>query len=196
MLCVIGLVVVGGGAVAWYLFRDRSGGVVSAAQEAMQMTRDAQPTDYSATGEDPPVAQFMTTYLLGDDLFDDSFSIDSPAGEFLGECGVGIADNIGVGDPKRVSAYEVWLFDKNDIQTVTKVVMSSHGFNDDATRTRLTAKGEPVMAGPGEQVVLETQTLQLVARIVDMTYGEGALPAESFFERMTLELAIWSNTNV
>jgi hypothetical protein len=30
-----------------------------------------------------------------------------------------------------------------------------------------------------------------VARVADMKYGEGALPAESFFEQFTIELAIW-----
>jgi hypothetical protein len=129
--------------------------------------------------------------MLGDDLFDDSFSIDSPAGEFLGECGIGIAETIGVGEPKRVGSFEVWLFDKNDIQTVTKVLMSAHVYDDEATRQRLAAKGEPVLAEPGSQIALETATLQLAARVVDMSYGEGALPAESFFERLTLELAVW-----
>jgi len=134
----------------------------------------------------------MTTYHVGDDLFDDSFSIDSPAGEFMGECGVGIAETIGVGTPKRVTAFEIWLFDKNDIQTVTKVLMSSHVFRDDAARARLSAKGEPALCSPGVEMVLETATLQMVARVVDMQYGEGALPEDSFFERVTLELAVWS----
>jgi hypothetical protein len=46
----------------------------------------------SPDAEEPPVVQFMTTYMLGDDLYDDSFSIDAPTGEFLGECGVGISE--------------------------------------------------------------------------------------------------------
>jgi hypothetical protein len=133
----------------------------------------------------------MTTYLAGDDLYDDSFSIDSPTGEFMGECGVGIADTIGVGEPKRVSAFEVWLFDKNDIQTVTKVVMSHHVYNDEAGHNRLAAKGEPVLASPGAEVILDTETLQMNVRVVDMSYGGGALPDNSFFDRVTLELAIW-----
>ena len=74
----------------------------------------------SSDTEEPPVVQFMTTYMLGDDLYDDSFSIDAPTGEFLGECGVGISETIGVGDPKKVTAFEVWLFDKNDIQDCDK----------------------------------------------------------------------------
>ena len=142
-------------------------------------------------GQEPPIAQYLTTYATGNDLYDDSFSIDSPTGEFLGECGVGISDTIGVGDPKKVSAFEVWLFDKNDIQTVTKVIMSAHAFNDPAISQRLASKGEPVLAEPGKRMVLETATLQLEARVVNMNYGQGALPQNSFFDQMTLELAIW-----
>lgn len=138
-----------------------------------------------------PAAQFMTTYMVGDDLYDDSFSIDAPTGEFLGECGVGISETVGVGEPKRVTAFEVWLFDKNDIQTVTKVIMSEHAHEDDKIRMRLESKGELILAEPGKQILLETATLQLEARIIDMEYGEGAAPDQSFFHRLTLELAVW-----
>ncbi|MFN2304059.1 MAG: hypothetical protein ACK2TV_10045 [Anaerolineales bacterium] len=138
-----------------------------------------------------PTAQFMTTYMLGDDLYDDSFSIDAPTGEFLGECGVGISETVGVGEPKRVTAFEIWLFDKNDIQTVTKVIMSAHAHEDEKIRIHLESKGEPILAEPGKQILLETATLQLEARIVDMEYGEGAAPDQSFFQRLTLELAVW-----
>jgi len=145
----------------------------------------------SADSEEPPVVQFMTTYMLGDDLYDDSFSIDAPTGEFLGECGVGISETIGVGDPKKVTAFEVWLFDKNDIQTVTKVLMSNHAFNDPNIRQRLLAKGEPQLVEPGKRILLETASLQMEARIVDASYGGGAMPNNSYFDRLTLELAVW-----
>ena len=138
-----------------------------------------------------PVAQFMSTYMIGDDLYDDSYSIDAPTGEFLGECGVGISETVGVGEPKRVTAFEVWLFDKNDIQTVTKVIMSAHAHADDKIRLRLESKGEPILAETGKSILLETASLQLEARIIDMEYGEGAAPDQSFFDRMTLELSAW-----
>ncbi len=141
--------------------------------------------------DEGPVAHFMTAYVIGDDLYDDSFSIDGPTGEFLGECGVGISDTIGVGDPKKVSAFEVWLFDKNDIQTVTKVLMSTHAMNDNGIRQRLASKGEPILLEPGQQILLETATLQLEARVIEMVYGQGALPPSSFFERLTLEISVW-----
>jgi hypothetical protein len=124
-------------------------------------------------------------------LFDESFSIDSPSGEFLGECGVGISDTIGIGDPKKVTGFEVWLFDKNDIQTVTKVVMSAHAYNDLVTRQRLAAKGEPVLAEPGIETTLDTQTLRIGVRVAEMGYGDGALPPESFFDHLILELSVW-----
>jgi hypothetical protein len=171
------------------LFQHRT--VERPAIQSRELTNQSEMTDYSTMGAEQPIAQFMTTYVLGDDLFDDSFSIDSPSGEFLGECGIGISETIGVGEPKKVTAFEVWLFDKNDIQTVTKVLMSSHAFNDSATFQRLQAKGEPFLVERGKQVVLETAALQLVATASDMAYGQGALPENSYFERLTLEIAVW-----
>jgi hypothetical protein len=135
-----------------------------------------------------PLATFRTTYNLGDDSYDDSFSIESATGDFLGECGVGIADVIGVDGPRKISALEVWLFDKNDIQTVTKVVMSQHSFDDSEARTRLAAKGDPTLVESGGVVELQTASLEVEARVVDFVYGEGVLPPRSFFERVTLEL--------
>jgi hypothetical protein len=140
---------------------------------------------------DQPLATFRTTYTLGDDLYDDSFSIESPTGDFLGECGVGIGEVIGVEEPKKVAAFEVWLFDKNDIQTVTKVLMSRYAHNDEESRNRLSAKGDPVLAESGGVVSLETASLKIDVRIVDMSYGEGPLPEDSFFERVTVELMAW-----
>jgi hypothetical protein len=142
-----------------------------------------------------PVVQFMTTYVLGDDLYDDSFSIDAQDGSFLGECGMGISETIGVGDPKKVMAFEVWLFDKNDIRTVTKVLMSEHAFRDEALKSRLAAKGEPVLVQQGDVVQMETASLVVTARVVDMAYGGGALPPNSYFERLTIELAAYSKNH-
>lgn len=191
-LCIVTVVVVAVLALLYFLRSKGMNPVTSSpAMEAQQAARDAQYKDYVSTGAEPPLSQFMASYKIGDDLFDDSFSIDSPTGEFLGECGVGISETIGVGDPKRVTAFEVWLFDKTDIQTVTKVLMSTHAYEDDSIRQRLAAKGEPILIRPGIETVLETESLTMVARVESMGYGEGALPPESFFDRFILELSVW-----
>ncbi len=191
LLCLAVLILAG---VLFYFFywRTRLASQPAAGAPAYQAPIRASAGEMAGVAEQPMV-QFMASYKIGDDLFDDSFSIDSPAGEFLGECGVGISETVGIGEPKRVTAFEVWLFDKNDIQTVTKVLMSAHAFLDETTRQRLQSKGDPVLAEPGCETVLETQTLKLIARVVDMAYGDGSLPEQSFFERLILELSVWPN---
>ena len=192
IMCVITFLLAGGLVAAFFLRSRISGGLPLPRRET-QRRAVFQDYDMGMGEQEPALAQFMTTYQLGNDMFDDSFSIDSQTGEFLGECGVGISEPIGVGEPKRVTAFEVWLFDKNDIQTVTQVLMSEHAFSDETIRHRLAAKGEPVVAEPGREMILETATLRLLARVVDMSYGAtGALPSESFFDRLTLELVVWS----
>ena len=186
---IIVLVAVGG----LYLYRllRRTSGPVTAVMQAAEANRQAEKTDFQSLGLAPPITQTMTTYVLGDDLYDESFSIDTGGGEFLGEYGVGVSETVGVGEPKKVAALEVWLFDKNDIKTATKVLMSEHAYNDPAIRARLEPKGELIVVKPQEQVLLETATLQLLATVVDMEYGVGAAPQKSYFERITLELAVW-----
>ena len=139
-----------------------------------------------------PLTQFATTYAFGDDRYDMSSSIETSGGDFLGECGVGISESLG-GTPDKVTALEVWVFDKNDVRTVTNVLMSEYAFNDPALRAKLAPKGDAVLARPGEVVELKTQTLKINARIVDVVYGAGT-PANSYFQQVTLELATWSDS--
>jgi hypothetical protein len=169
----------------------KGSGTQTAVMVAAEASRKAEKTNFEEMGLAPPITQTMTTYVLGDDLYDESFSIDTGGGEFLGEYGVGVSETIGVGEPKKVAALEIWLFDKNDIKTATKVLMSEHAYNDPNIRAKLEPKGDLHVVKPGEQVLLETETLQLLATVVDMEYGMGALPANSYYERITLELAIW-----
>lgn len=139
-----------------------------------------------------PLARFRTSYVFGHDSYDDSFSIETANGEFLGECGVGISEAIGTDTPKNVTAFEVWLFDKNDIRTVTKVIMSDHAFFDEALKAKLAPKGEPILSRESETVVLETASLIINAEIKEMQYGTGVLPPQSFFERISIELSTWA----
>ncbi len=198
VLIVVLLVVAA--AVAWWfmrrLLRNPAPAEVSPGMQATEINREAakNKTNFEALGVAPPITQNMTTYVLGDDLYDESFSIDTPAGDFLGEYGVGVSETIGVGDPKKVTALEIWLFDKNDIKTATKVLMSAHAFSDPAIRSRLEAKGELIQVEPQKQIMLETETLQLLATVIDLQYGDGSMPDQSYFERVTLELAIWRKT--
>ncbi len=198
LLVLLCLVTLGVGAALFYFFVIR--GRKSTGTEKRPAKKDVRydgedeyqnaPPPIGSPG-DEPLVQFMTTYTIGDDLYDDSFSIDSATGEFLGECGIGISETVGVGDPKKVTAFEVWLFDKNDISTVTKILLSQHAFEDPSTRQRLMAKGELIQIQPGETILLETASLQLEVGIVDVSYGQSAMPANSYLDRLTLRLNVF-----
>ncbi len=139
-----------------------------------------------------PLERFVTTYALGDDLYEDSFTINSPSGDFLGECGVGISEPIGVGEPKKITALEVWLFDRKPSRTSTTVLMSQYAHDKEDVRATLAPRGLPVLAVPGADFWMETPSLSLRVVIRELIYGPGPLPQNSYFERLTLQLEVWS----
>ena len=202
LLLLLGLVV---GAIFWVLNRR------SEATEASVSVEPVYDDDYSramapamAVQEERvdddvttvPIARFHTTYTYGNDAYDDSFSIENANSEFLGECGVGVAETIGGDVPKKVTALEIWLFDKKDIRTITKVVMSDHAFFDDALKAKLAPKGEPVLAREGETIVLETASLIINAEITEIQYGNDKdQPPQSYFDRITIALSAWAKEN-
>ena len=171
------------------LTRQRAEAEAVPVQPSVQpVTVEAPPAeDWEGVGQ-PPLGHWFTTYELGEDTYDESFSIETQMGEFLGECGVGISEMIGVGDPAKVTAFEVWLFDKSDIRTVTKVLMSEHAYQDEALRARLASKGEAVLVEPGSPFVLETSGLQVRVDVTELVYGDDEMPAVSFFSKLTVEL--------
>jgi hypothetical protein len=138
----------------------------------------------------PPgsLGRFVATYTLGNDNYDTSFSLEAPPQDFMGECGMGISETIGEGRPDKVTAFDLWLFDKGDVRTVTQIIMSQHAFADQALRTKLAAKGTAILAERGKTLSLDTQSLHLDAKILDMTYANTpGVPANSHFQKLTVE---------
>lgn len=150
---------------------------------------EVEPEGSPVGGEGEPLGEFVSEYVKGELDFDTSFGIEGPEGEFLGECGMGITNYVGDKDSRRVGAFEIWLFDKGDIRTVSKVLVSEYAYRDQAVRAKLSAKGELVVARPGESLQLETLSLRMVAQIVASEYGESDdLPPGSFFSRLKVKL--------
>ncbi len=162
-----------------------------------------------------PLAQFATTYAHGDDHYDLSFSIAAPRGEFLGECGVGIsatvdsrqlqagtASNVpswlestatqsAAGKSKSVTALEVWIFDKNDIRTITKVLRSAGGFYNPSQRSSRDPVNDVLVIEPDQTVVLETETLRLRVKVIAVEYLADVMASSSVFKQVSLKLAVW-----
>lgn len=136
-----------------------------------------------------PLGTFAATYKFGDDNYDTSFSLETSRGEFLGETGMGTSQLVGDGKPDKVTAFDLWLFDKGDVRTVTKILMSEFAYNDQALRTKLATKGELALAEKGKRVVLETATLRVEAEIVDLVYASTpGLPPNSHFQKVIVEM--------
>jgi hypothetical protein len=114
---------------ALFVLRRSGGGEKKAATPRYRLSKRRAPSGLiTLAGEESPWSSLWLQ--TGDDLFDDSFSIDSPSGKFLGECGVGISETIGVGDPKKVTAFESGC----SIKTTSgrhQGLMSAHAFMDD-----------------------------------------------------------------
>jgi len=118
--------------------------------------------------------------------FDRTFMLGEPDAEYLGECGVG-ATSVGRGDSERISALEVWLFDRSDIHTVAKVLMSDKAYRDDLLRDEVSTRGEPIQAVPGTTFTLTGNRLQTEVTISAVSYLPGE-PANSSFHRVSLSL--------
>jgi hypothetical protein len=196
VLPIIGIVlaavlVIAGVLVGILLLRERRPAVGEPAKlsrRPLPSRQVAKPEDGGKPRLEEPLGRFVASYVIGQDSYDQSFSIESPTSEFLGECGMGISEIVSAGPPANVTALEVWLFDKNDIRTVTKVLMSKYAYDDDALRAKLAPKGEAVLVEPGKAIVLETASLWVDAEISEMEYGEEPTRPQSYFTRLTLSL--------
>jgi hypothetical protein len=135
------------------------------------------------------LGRFVPSYTLGNDNYDTSYSLETPRGEFLGECGMGISETIGEGKPDKVVAFDVWLFDKGDVRTVTQILASDYAYKDPNLRTKLSQKGEVVLAEKDKMLHLETATLRIDARIVDLIYATNPnYPPNSHFQKLVVEI--------
>ena len=134
------------------------------------------------------LGHFETTYNLGDEGYDVSYSIQSGSGEFRGECGVSALENLGIGEPGAVAAFEVWLFDKDDVRTESRVLMSERALQDPAIREKLEGKGELIKAEKGLVVTVETANLRVDATVSELSYQDS--PDSGIFARLTTTLEV------
>jgi len=141
--------------------------------------------------DETALGHFITRYTFGDDHYDESFSVETATGEFLGECGVSISESLEeAGVPNKVAAFEVWLFDKSDIRTITNVLTSEFAFNDPILKDKLAAKGKVLLATPGQTFDIATDTLNMETRVIDFEYGTESEQPNSYFQSLTIELIV------
>jgi hypothetical protein len=149
-----------------------------------------QPTEDQFGSDSPPLAHLTTTYTQDREYYDEAVGIETRTGDFLGESGISIVEKLGEDAPDKVTAFEVFLFDKGELRTITKVLMSEYAYNDEDLRKRLMEKGDLVLAQVGQPVIIETSALRLEATITDMLYGVDDPRPNSYFEKLSSELVV------
>jgi hypothetical protein len=170
------------------LASSQSGGLEEQPITAAPVQAQSQ-TPARAPAGTKSLGTFAATYKFGEDNYDTSFTLETARGEFLGETGMGSSETIGDGKPDKVTAFDVWLFDKTDVRTVTQILMSEAAFGDQATRQRLATKGELVLAEKGKHILLDTATLTVDAEIKDLVYASTpGLSPNSHFQKLIVEM--------
>lgn len=206
LFTILGLALLVGGIVlaAWLLLRGRAAPAEPDAadfttevllDEAQPASRPGRPAAAAAPAAAPAVErgsagqEFMAAFDQGDVSYDQSFDIEGSDGAYWGECGLTMSETV-QGDPERVTALEVWLFDKSDIRTVTKVLMSDYAYGNQALREKLSSRGDAVLLAPDLGFVLDAQTLRLMGKIVAMEYDDSQAPARGTIRRLRVQLRV------
>ena len=202
---LLGILLLGGGIAlaAWLLLRRRSPEATETEPTWQSVETLAKPASYpstqtadrapavapSASGDLQVGQEYSATFHQGDIEYDQSFDIEAPDGSYWGECGLTMSELVN-GDPNRVTALEVWLFDKSDIRTVTKVLMSDYAYGNQALRDKLSSKGDALLLSPDMGFVLDAQTLRLMGKVVAQDYDDSAAPPRSTIRKLSVQLRV------
>lgn len=184
LIVLLGLV----GAVAVFVVVRRSRAKQRRRERAKQERAETAFASTETLAGETPLRHQVFTFRLGDDFFDESFAIETEAGEFLGEGGINLSESLNPrGSPKQAAAFEVWLFDKNDIQTVTKVLVPPGSSPE--LLNRVQDKGEVVEASEGAVIPLETSHLRVEVRLTEAAIEQS--PQGPYFSRLVTEFLVW-----
>lgn len=142
----------------------------------------------------PPLKQWSVPYTFGEDNYDEFFTIETDAGDFLGESGMAILDVMPGSSPKQVRSFDVGLFDKTDITTISRWIMTEHAFNDPAIQAKVEAnsQAEAVLAELGKEFVFETGALRVACKIDELEYG----PGNVYFNKLKLTMNLFLKEGV
>jgi hypothetical protein len=92
---------------------------------------------------------------------------------------------------KSVTALEVWVFDKNDINTVTTVLRSAHSFYNPSQRSARDPVNDVLVIEPNQTVVSETRALRLRVNVIAVEYLADVMASSGVFKQVSLKLAVW-----
>lgn len=136
------------------------------------------------------LGSFTPVYRRGMAEYNESYTLTTPDSKgYVGHCGMGVAETIDA-DDTQVAALEVWLFDKSDIRTHTLVLESQGASEHIAEDERAEVGSERIVAEPGRTFTIESQSLILHGRVVEVTYVEDETMPETIFQEVKVEIDV------
>jgi hypothetical protein len=164
----------------------------STSDSPLRPTTQTGATPARAAAGEQRVGTFDAIYDLSTskDHFDNGFPIQAGLGELIGECGATVIERIDVDSPERVIALAVWLFDKADFQSTTKVLMTDFAFADAAVRDKLRNRGDAIPARLGSFDIV-TSSLRAEVEVVDLQFGAVGATSNGYFERLALHFTVF-----
>lgn len=141
-----------------------------------------------------PVLRAVSTYIKGRNL-DDSFAIElapDAGSQFLGECGVSGATQIG----NELQSVEFWGFDMASQETLTKVFAAPAALHDPALHAAVAnrvkdAGTDIVAAEPGARLVLDSGAIHIQASVKSVVCNYGGGTPNSGIETLQIEILAW-----
>lgn len=143
--------------------------------------------DKAQDSSDDILIHYQSVYRIGNDMYDEVFSIDQ-GDNFRGECGISIGETLNNTEPKAVTAFEVWLFDKDDIHTATWYLMSDFALDNEGICQRLEQRGKCDRIRKHDVYVLETETLIVEIKVLELEYGTEMEEKNSYFTNVVFDV--------
>lgn len=149
--------------------RKEQAALADAQEQARQVKAMRQEVTESDLGS--PVMQNLAIFAAGRS-FDESYEIELDSGEFLGQSGANISEDVAP-DPVAI---DVWLFDIHDSMTLVKSFITPQGNADPNIRNRvlstLDSPNDLVVATPDASITIESPKLRLQTKFSTLEIGE------------------------
>lgn len=158
---------------------------------ASALRRTNQGTRSKLGKEEQPLAEYLATYTADDKFFDLSFQIEK-ASRYLGEYGIVVARVLDA-KPSQATALEIWLFDTQGAQTISKILASNFCFSQGNLRNELEQIGQVVLIQAGETTTLETKEIKAEAKVLQVEYESSSPDPQSAFKKVVIQIEVWAN---
>jgi hypothetical protein len=136
------------------------------------------------------ISTFNTQYEIGDDDYDEGFQINGAGGELIGELGATASERIGLEMPYKFAVLSVWLFDKLDFQSTTKVLMTDYAYNDSAIKDKLKVRGDLILARNGVFEIV-TSTMRVEVEVTGIDFAPIGNEPHGYFENVNLQFRVY-----